>query len=277
MKTRYSIPLLLLGSASIGFAATVAKFNGGATDTPFVLAKLGDGAAAAVTAGVGPDGTAALEITTSGINGQANTAGFARADVGAPNSFPFSFQFKAGPTAASADGFSVSFLPTTAVASGGYGTSGAIPFLSEDPAAANVLAFGFDTWGNGAPNDGPNGAGGSSDYNDISLFWDNKLIAAELDPRAKGLTIDDNNWHTASGTIDMLGAKVTLKVDALTIFNNVAVPGLKPYEYRLGIGGRTGGENENAWFDNINVGVPEPASSGLAAMGLCFLARRRRK
>jgi hypothetical protein len=225
---------------------------------------------------VGPDGTASLQITTSGVNGQANTAGFARADVGAPNSFPFTFQFKAGPVAASADGFSVSFLPTTAVASGGYGTSGTIPFLSEDPSAPNVLAFGFDTWGNGAPNDGPSGAGGDSDYNDISLFWNGALVS-RADNRALGLVLDDNQWHTASGTIDMLGAKVSLKVDTINIFTNLAVPGLTPYEYRLGLGGRTGGENQNAWFDNINVGVPEPASSGLAALGLCFLARRRRK
>ncbi len=277
MKLLYSIPLLLLSTASMSFAATIAKFDGNASDTPYVLAKLAEGAAASIGVGVGPDGTNSLEITKSGINGQQNTAGFNRADVGAPNSFNFSFQFKAGPTAASADGFSVSFLPTTPTASGGYGISGAIPFLSEDPAAANVLAFGFDTWGNGAPNDGPNGPGGNSDYNDISLFWNGALVAAELDPRAKGLTIDDNQWHTATGTIDMLGAKVSLKVDALNIFTNVAVPGLKPYEYRLGLGGRTGGENQNAWFDNINVGIPEPASTGLAAMGLCFLARRRRK
>ncbi len=274
MKLLTALPLLLLASASVGFAATVASFDGNPSDTPFTLAQLGAGAAAVIGSGTGPDGSDALEITTSGINGQANTAGFNRADVGAPTSaFNYSFQFKCGPTAASADGFSFSLLPT-----GTYGTSGSIPFLSEDPSAAGVLAFGFDTWGNGAPFDGPNGPGGSSDYNDISLFFNGSLIASNLDPRASGLTIDDNQWHTVFGTIDMLGSTVSLTVDALNIFNNVSVPGLTPYEYRLGLGGRTGGENENAWFDNINVGtpVPEPATSGLAALGLCFLARRRR-
>ncbi len=270
MKLLTALPLILLSTASVGLAATVAQFDGG-PDTPWTGSQIGAAPGPVVASGFGPDGSDALQVTLDGVNGQNNTVGFDRADVGAQNFVPFSFSFRAGPTAASADGFSFSLLPTSA-----YGTSGAAPFLSEDPTAAGVLAFGFDTWGNGAPFDGPNGPGGNSDYNDISLFWNGNLIAANLDPRASGLTIDDDLWHNAFGNFNMAAGTVSLTVDSLNIFNNVAVPGLTPYEYRLGFGGRTGGEDQNLYFDNISVGIPEPATAGLAGLGLCLMVRRRR-
>lgn len=272
MNLRITLPVLLC-TASLCSAATVASFDGG-LDTPWVGNQFGAAPGPIIGSGVGPDGSDSLQVTTDGVNGQNNTVGFNRADVGAPTgSFPFSFQFRLGPALDSADGFSVALLPT-----GTYGNSGIAPFLSEDPAAAGVLAFGFDTWGNDAPtNDFGFNPGDRSNYNDISLYWNGASVAANFDPRAQGLTIDDNLWHTAFGSIDMVNARVSLTVDTLNIFNNVAVPGLTPYEYRLGIGGRTGGQDENAWFDNIAVGIPEPTVTGIAALGMCFLARRRRK
>lgn len=278
MKLRTALPLVLLSTASAGLAVTTAQFDGGA-DTPYTVGIFGPPPGPVIGSGNGPDGSDALQVTTDALGGQANTVAFDRTIVGAQPVVPFSFDFRLGPQAASADGFSFALLPTST-----FGTSGTVGFagLDEDPDFAGQLAFGFDTWGNGGAFDGPIGAGGNSDYTDISLFWNGSLIASHgglggaPDPRLMGLTIDDDLWHRVNGTVNFGAGTVSMTVDAFSIFNNVAVPGLAAYEYRLGIGARTGGEDENAFFDNIVVGIPEPSVTGLAALGLCLLGRRRR-
>ncbi len=278
MKLLTTLPLLLC-SASVSLAVTTAKFDGGA-DTPWTPGIFGALPGPFIGSGNGPDGSDAIQLTTDGVNGQGNTVAFDRTIIGGQAVVPFSFDFRLGPTAASADGFSFALLPTSA-----FGTTGAANFaaLDEDPDFAGMLAFGFDTWGNGAPFDGAFGGGGNSDYTDISLFWNGALISSHggaggaPDPRGMGLTIDNDLWHSVNGTINFGAGTVSMTVDAFSIFNNVAVPGLAAYEYRLGIGARTGGEDENAWFDNIVVGIPEPTSAALGLLGLGFLARRRRK
>lgn len=275
MKPFCSIPLLLIGSASVALAATIAKFDGAAGDTPWTGNPAGGNPGPSVAVDFGPDGSSALQMTYATGLGAANSVGFNRGDVGATNLVPFSFGFKIGPTAASADGFSFSLLPTSI-----YGNSGTAPALSEDPAAAGVLGFGFDTWSNNG------GFGGfddpaipqGSDYNDISLFYNNSMVAFNWNPRVNpGITLDDDLWHSVTGSFDMAGATASLTIDNLAIFTNVPVPGLTPFEYRLGIGARTGGEAENVFLDNISVGViPEPTSLATAALGFALLIRRRR-
>lgn len=283
MKLRTTLPLLLC-TASCGFAVTTAQFDGG-PDTPWTPGIFGVAPGAFIGSGNGPDGSDALQVTTDGVNGQGNTVAFDRTIIGAQSVVPFAFDFRLGPTLASADGFSFALLPTDA-----FGTTGVANFaaLDEDPDFAGTLAFGFDTWGNAGAFDGPvaGGAPGStgSDYTDISLFWNGALIASHggngglPDPRTMGLTIDDDLWHSVNGVIDFGAGTVSMTVDSFTIFNNTAVPGLTAYEWRLGIGARTGGEDENAWFDNIAVGIPEPSSVSVLAgtLALGVLLRRRR-
>ena len=285
MKMRNTISLLLLSTAATSFAAvTFGEFDGG-PDTPWTPGVFGALPGPQADSGGGVNGSDALKITTDGVNGQGNTVAWDRTIVGGQGRVPFTFAFKLGPGGSpndSADGFSFALLPTSS-----FGTTGVANFsaLDEDPDFAGTLAFGFDTWGNGAPFDGAFQNGNQSDYTDISLFWNGGLVASMggagglPDPRTIGLTIDDNAYHTASGEFNFANGTVTLMVDNFSIFNAVSVPGLPAagYEWRLGIGARTGGQDENAWFDNIAVGVPEPATSGFAALGLCFLARRRRK
>ena len=72
-----------------------------------------------------------------------------------------------------------------------------------------------------------------------------------------------------------------LNVDGKPVITDLAIPGLVPFESRIMFAARTGGENELAGIDNLNVGyiVPEPAAGVLALIGFgvfCLLGLRGR-
>lgn len=264
MKPSTTLPLLLC-TASVSLATTTAYFDGG-PDTPWTAtSNLANPPAIASGQGVGGSDALQLAYTQAG---HTTTAGFNLANPGPQSVVPFSFQFRVNaPVNPSADGFSFSLMPTSAV-----GTSGAVPYLGEDPAMAGTVAFGFDTWGNGGV-DLPFGPGGNTDYNDVSIWYSGTQYGV-IDPRTLGVTLDNDTWHTASGYVDMVAATASISLDGIPMLN-VALPGLTPYEYRVGFGARTGDQNENVYIDNLI--VPEPATFSLAGLGLLLLGRRRRK
>jgi len=253
--------LLVSGSASItsARAATTAAFDGG-LDTPLTLQTFGDpGGPSLQSSGGNPGGFLRL---TDAINGQHNFATFDRSDAGpsALSTFDFQFRIAVGATP-SADGFSFSYANTA-----NYGASGAItaaPFTAEDPSAAGILGFGFDTWSNhgvapggvdpASPDDPTKPQG--SDYQEISLFYNGSLIQRVNDTRLLPvpLTLDDGNWHNVSGSVNFAGGTATLLIDGNVILDSITIPGLTPFESRIMLAARTGGENELAGIDNLNV------------------------
>jgi hypothetical protein len=275
---------LLLGlvlHAAPARATVMAAFDGGA-DTPLTLETLGSSPGPTIEAtGGNPGGFLQL---TDAVNSQHNFASFDRTDAGSFSTSSFSFDFLVDiDQVPSADGFSFSYADT-----GTYGTSGGLgsaPFTAEDPAAAGVLGFGFDTWSNQGAYDDPNQPGGS-DYDEVSVFWDGVLIARIDDTRllAPSLTLDDGLWHTVTGLVNFDAATVTLSVDGNALFTDLAVPGLTPFESRILFAGRTGGENEFAGIDNLLVefdtaaAAPVPATLWLLLLGSAgiLLARHRR-
>lgn len=265
--------VITIGSASA--ANTSAAFDGGA-DTTLTLERFGDPGQASIQT-TGGNGGGYLQLTDK-VNGQNNWASFDRTHTGTAPQSTFAFQFKIeGPN--SADGISFSYANTAA-----YGTSGGLgapKFTPEDPQAAGILGFGFDTWSNNGGTGGPDdpAQAQSSDYSEISLFWDNSLVARIDDTRkSHGLTLDDGAWHDVYGTVDFAGAKVSLTVDGKVIFDGQTVAGLTPFESRILFAARTGGENELAGIDNLNVTyVPEPSVMALGALGLGMLVLRKRK
>ena len=266
MKLHTTLPLLLC-TASVSFATTIASFDGGA-DTPWTAGGNVPANIPAIASGQGVGGSDAMQLAYAGIGGNTTTLGFNLADPGAQMSVPFSFQFRVNaPISPSADGFSFSLMPTSAV-----GTSGLVPYLGEDPGMAGTVAFGFDTWGNGGV-DLPFGPGGNTDYNDVSI-WFNGTQYGVIDPRTLGVTLDNDTWHTATGNVNLVTGAASIALDGISMLN-VVLPGIAPYEYRVGFGARTGGENENVYLDNLI--IPEPASISLAGLGLLILGRRRRK
>lgn len=266
-----SLSLLVFSAASLR-AATVADFDTG-NDTPFTMEQFGDGPGPSIGSG-GPTGN--FLLITEAVNSQNNFIAFDRSDAGAFDSSTFSFDFLIAPDATpSADGISFSYVDTaTYGVSGGLGSA---PFTPEDPAASGVLGFGFDTWSNEGAHDTP-GIGTGSDYSEISVFYDGALVERVDDTRLLGtpLTLDDGAVHTASGSVDFAGGTVSLSVDGQSIFSGLSVPGLAPFESRIVFAGRTGGENELAAIDNLNVQfVPEPGAGILALIGLGLMGLTR--
>lgn len=221
------------------------------------------------------DGAGKITLTTAS-NGQNNQIAFDRTDAGsfAASNFAFTFRITAGSTP-TADGFSVGYYSTAA-----GGTTGAVPvFTGEEPNAAGLLGFAFDTWNNDTD---PGGDG--TDLSQIALHYNGAVVTAMDDTRLAigaggiGLAIDDGAIHSVTGTVNFGGGTVTMNVDGQTVFNNVAVPGLSPYESRIVMAGRTGGENQLVEIDGLNVTfVPEPMSAMLAGLGGLALVLRRRR
>ena len=253
-------------------------FDGVSITPPLTLETFNEAPGPSIPASGGnPD---AYLLLTEAVNNQHNWATFDRSFLGAAPQATFAFDFIIDPTETgpSADGFSFSFAPTATY--NDAGGIGAPAFTAEDPAAAGVLGFGFDTWSNEGAHDTP-GIGTGSDYQEISVFWDGAVVQRMDDTRTLDppLTLDDAEWHSVAGTVDFAAGEVSLTVDGTSVFSGVAVPGLTPYENRIMFAARTGGENEIAGIDNLLVQyVPEPASGLLALLaGIASVMWRRRK
>lgn len=218
----------------------------------------------------GPGPTGNYLLLTEAVNSQHNFVSFDLSDPGEFDIATFSFDFLIDPTETgpSADGFGFSFISTDI-----YGAEGNAnprpPGPAEDPKAEGVLGFGFDTWSNAGANDAAIETG--SDYQEISVFYNNELVSRVMgaesehgtDPETPildpGFVLDDgnladfSNLHTVTGTVDFAGGFVSLQLDRLPIFTDLEVPGLVPFESRIFMGARTGGENEAVLIDNICV------------------------
>jgi hypothetical protein len=198
-----------------------------------------------------------------GANGQAGL-GQVLSNVGAYDRLVFDFDFRANDPAAGADGFSFAYLPVST-----YGASGPAPALNEEPNAAGVLGIGFDTWNNDDGTDGTDvGLGGvdGSLPDSLSLHWNGTRLASVsmLNPilslPADWLENDMTKHATITIVPGVGGSDVHLLVtepsSTLTAqpFGTGAgtfVTGLLPYDGRIGLSGRTGGENQNQEIDNM--------------------------
>jgi hypothetical protein len=272
MKRLHVLQALFAGKA---VAATIVTFEPG-TPAPYTLQTRQDAPGPTVESfGGNPDGFLQL---TANINSQHNFVPFDQSDPGTHNFSTFSFQFRIDNLGSGgADGFSFSYLDTSIFGTVGGLTGGFFP-VAEDPASLAVLGFGFDTWGNGAPND----AGATdANYSEITLFYDGTIISRIDDTRVLPTPFDlkDGAWHTVNGVVNFRDAKVSMQVDGNPIFTEVTVPDLVPFDSRIMFAGRTGGANERKSIDNVNVewgAVPEPGTAALLGLGCFLMARRRR-
>lgn len=198
-----------------------------------------------------------------GANGQAGL-GQVLSNVGNYSELKFDFDFRANDPAAGADGFSFAYLPVST-----YGIQGPAPALNEEPNAPGVLGIGFDTWNNDDATDGNDvGLGGvdGSSPNSLSLHWNGARLASvsmlnpSLNLPANWLENDVTKHATITITPVAGGSNVhllvtepstTLSAQPFGTGAGTFISGLSPYDGRIGLSGRTGGENQNQEIDNM--------------------------
>lgn len=176
-----------------------------------------------------------LKITKN-LNGQ--TGGFVIEDLDAGMPvYGFNLTAKVrvgGGTATPADGFSISFAPDIAT------TTGASPAEYENGVGSG-LRIAFDIFDNGNENPPAPSIDLRIGGTVVQSF---KTTFAEM---RTGTEFADLNL-----TVSAAGG-VTLVYEGVTIFSNLFFPGYQELiGARLAIAGRTGGLNENVWFDDIS-------------------------
>ena len=191
------------------------------------------------------------------------------------------FDFRAIPTAEGsnqADGFSLYLIPTSG--GSGQGTTGdfTIQDTAEHGRINGGLGFGFND----------HQGGGDLSNNSIYLDFNNNAFVQQVNAPFDFSTSD---FHRALFNIDYVtgGANVSLSLiqdingaanGPQAVFSGVFIPGLNPYDYRVGFAGRTGGQNADHQIDNIlveTVFLPEPTTAVLGLLSVAGLALRRRR
>lgn len=264
--------------------ATVMSDFDGVSDTPITLQEFGGATGSLGIQPTGGNPDEYLRLTEDGIGSQNNFASFDMTDPGTYSTSAFSFDFRiTANTFASADGLAFVYADTSL-----YGTNGGLgsaPYFGEEPTAAGVLGFSFDTWDNGPANDtGTSGGNGIGTYSEISVFWDGALVGRVDETIPLGLTMDDGVWHTVTGLVNFDLGTVSLSVDSIAMFTDLAVAGLAPFESRILLSARTGGAYQETAIDNVLVSyenttaVPEPDTLWLLLLGaMCVLLQRGRR
>ena len=195
-----------------------------------------------------------LRLIYNGTNNNHNSIHFDRTDLGAFGSLTAEFDFRMD---GAADGFSFLMLPTST-----YGTTVAsappAPSPAEEPNLAGVFAVGFDIWNN---------------IDEISVHLGSTRAQTNL---FGTIDLASNQWHRAHIVITPSGGGSNVSVSvtpdargaagAPAVFhNNISLPDLSPYEYRVQFSGRTGGATTNVDIDSISVSQSGASGGALSS------------
>ena len=262
----FSLLFFCAGQSAFGQGQTVQDFDGGGT----AFTNAGSAStAAAVTGNAGQ--------LTPLSNNQTGRIGFDQSLSGTDfDLISGSFDFRAQPNTEGsnqADGFSLLFLPTADHGtSGDFGMNGAAEFGRAD----NAVGIGFNIH-NGGP-----------DISNNSIYVNLDEDPATATQVAAPFDISTSEFHRANFTLEFLESGDALLDLVLTedingtpgppqsVFDDLLLPGITPFDFRIGFGGRTGGQNALQQIDNINITaslVPEPGSIAIwSLLGLGFAA-----
>jgi hypothetical protein len=270
---------LALFAMSAQAQATVSTFSGAATDTTYTEY----GSMSGYVVNDGPSGPDVnyYRLTTAGVGSTNNMVVFDLTAPGATSHVVGDFDFRIGGMAGThADGMGVALLPTSIYGPTGNGLNGAkqLPGISEEASQGGdgSVGFGLDTYNNGAGDIGNSALPNSTDSSEISLNYQGahsfsvygvdlygqngyNLHQDVLDDTA---TPFDHCHFTVDIDANGGGARVTVTITShqkdatnnqpFTAVSGV-IPGVVPYEMRLGFGGRTGGANDSHDIANVNV------------------------
>lgn len=242
---RKSIALLCL-APTLATAATVDTFSGGGT--PATITRLGDPGTDATIQTGGPTGDF-LRLTTT-LNGTNNHYSYERSDLGAFDTIDAQFDFRI--LNPGADGFSLALLPTSL-----YGISGDGPnYTAEDPNIAGAFGLAFTLY---------------PGLRDVSVHWDGTQLSQYSASNTAGIGVnfrDNAVFNRALATLQRVGNGTNVTVTLTGDINGtggptykafeIVLPNALPYENRVQFAGRTGGVNQIADIDNVNVTYSNP-------------------
>ena len=230
---------LLLGPAP-GLAATILDCD--RPGTPYTATQLLDPPPPRCVP-EGPTGSFLRLADTTVVN--RNSIAFDLSDPGPHGLIVADFDFRLRPRAVNdaADGFGFTLLSTAR-----FGASGFVGGGSEEPNRRGCLGIGFDIH-HGPEDEGPN---------HVSVHWDSTKVA-EVDV-SDALDLANGQFNHARIVVraGQVPADVTIILTPCggpptTVADRIVVPGLAPYESRVQLMGRSGGEAALHDLDNVNV------------------------
>jgi len=254
MKAHFSLLFGSLACVSAN-AALLADFDG--NDSAYELGWVRSDASA------GPDLTVQngyLHLLDGAVGDRGNYISFAGTGTAGWQTASFSMDINA--SAVAADGFSVGFLDTATHGNSGVvrvGTGG-FSDVEERGNYSNSIGVGFRTF---------NGTNATVNYNGAESG-----DAAYSLPQDQWVPVVIDLARNGDGSVTL-----NASVNGSSVFSDYALAG-GPDDFRIQIGGRTGGSAMTLDIDNINLttsSIPEPTSTLLSALGVLALAARRKR
>jgi hypothetical protein len=268
--------LLPVMSPSVQFLAPVTgtfqDFDVAALGTPYSLGiHAGPPTQAAQLLDGGPTGTGKmlrLAYATAPLPTH-NSIAFDRTSPGAFDQIVADFDFRLSPGNGRADGFGFAFLRTA-----NYGTTGAVApqaplFAAEEPNFTGSIGIGFDIYRSSPPLEVSN--------NHLSVHFNGALVQAFDVKPAMDLDLAVGEWIHAriilrpgGGYSDVTVVLTQCGRAPLPVVNQFRVTGFTPYEGRVHIAARSGGESANQDIDNVRVNFLSLEQSVLSFDNGCY-------
>lgn len=290
LLTIFAAAVLAGDAPSASAAGTVQDFDGAGTS--YDARQINNPPAPALTPG-GPTGqgqflrmSPALSPTLTPV---ANTITFDATEV-APHArvvADFDFRMTPGATVAGAagraDGIGFALLDTAT-----YGTTGFVipdhpPYAVEEPNFTGSLGVGFDVFRSDHPtlpadqDDIGNDHVAANFTNSVSIHFNGTVIhqqdVSEIADLARGDWIHarivvEGGSATRPGVVTVI--LTACGEQAVTVIDDLEVPGLLPYASRAWLGARSGGESADSDVDNVSVQFLDPSESLVSMNSVVF-------
>ena len=251
--------VLSVGHTGLVLAATFQDFEPG-TPINYVPLTQDDPPPPTIMPGGPPGSTQFLRLADTTIVNH-NSIAFDLSDPGLFATIEAEFDFRMTPGVGRVDGIGFAFLNTAV-----YEDAGGVPpgpkFVYEEPSYYGSIGVGFDIHDGGPDLSDP------SD-NHVSIHFgagESSFLEAFSIPK-ETLDLAGSQWIHAKITMRPGGGFSDITVELTpsggstsTVVPNLVIPGFDPYEGRVLLGARSGGESADHDIDNIEVRFLEPVS-----------------